>query len=545
MGRRFCFIHTHASATRSISREPALSSPRTSLLHRYRKRSASATMATHQILQFSPPKLRTALTSTPTRKKHPSPEERCLPCTTVLFRKHSNTTTHTGSPVKKRRGVEEDHDHSQADVQFEIQLGVREPSQDLARTFAKSKRIELDYTLVDDDGHALAPPNWSELAGMLKRAFPTTYAVEVSPPYLIVRLELLPPSPWPFTIGRLPLCFTDNGWEDYFDRGVLGRGGEELQMINLRRGDKLSEDVLEQSLGVFQARGVKVHEIFCFDGFWRIVIPDATDLKRVPRVLGGQVCFYKFKSEVLDPDPSALQAKVPQGVDFDDSNYVTTPDALLRPGIMVTSSLRTITENGEMIDVYKKTTSGILVVNKDGHPFITVATHGFEADGLVYHPNPVTGSVIGRIVEHLPGTDISVIELNPGLRYTNHTFGSEVNPDGIAASGISPGYPPHLRTYDLIAMDNPYSGFSEGSVLATGYKLPEEGSTEYVRHSWDVFENGSEPVDGSCGCPILDEQGMVVGLWRFKMEGTNACLAVSAMELRRFGFEVCGEEQKF
>jgi hypothetical protein len=173
-----------------------------------------------------------------------------------------------------------------------------------------------------------------------------------------------------------------------------------------------------------------------------------------------------------------------------------------------------------MIDVYKKTTSGILVVNKDGHPFITVATHGFEADGLVYHPNPVTGSVIGRIIEHLPGTDISVMKLNTGLRYTNHMFGSEVNPDGIETSGISPGYPPHLRTYDFITMDNPYSGFSEGSVLATGYKFS-DGGTEYVRHSWDVFENGSELIDGSCGCPILDEQGMVVGLFRFKVGGYN------------------------
>jgi hypothetical protein len=318
-----------------------------------------------------------------------------------------------------------------------------------------------------------------------------------------------------------------------------------LQMFDLKGGDQLSEDVLEQSLGVFQARGVKIHEIFCFDYFWRIVIPDATDLKHVPRVLAGQACVYKFKSEVLDPDPSALRAKVPQGVDFDDSNYVTTLDALLRPGIMLTSSLHTIAENGEMIDVYKKTTSGILVVNKDGHPFITVATHGFEADGLVYHPNPVTGSVIGRIIEHLPGTDISVMKLNTGLRYTNHTFGSEVNPDGTEASGISPGYPPHLRGYDSVTMDNPYSGFSEGSMLATGYKCPDGGRTEYVLHSWNIFENGSEPVDGSCGSPILDGQGMVVGLFRFKVGETNACLAVSATELRSFGFEICGGEQQF
>jgi len=45
--------------------------------------------------------------------------------------------------------------------------------------------------------------------------------------------------------------------------------------------------------------------------------------------------------------------------------------------------------------MYKKTTSSILVINKDGEPFITVTTHSFEADGLVYHLNPISGSVIG------------------------------------------------------------------------------------------------------------------------------------------------------
>jgi hypothetical protein len=267
-------------------------------------------------------------------------------------------------------------------------------------------------------------------------------------------------------------------------------------------------------------------------------------LTDVPRALAGQACLYKFVSEVPDPDPSSLRTKIPKGVEFDDTNYVTTSDSLLRPGIMVASSASTTTKDGETMEVFKKTTSGILVVNQNGDPFITVATHGFEADGLVYHPNPVTGSVIGRIIEDLPGTDISVAKLNPGLRYINQTFGTGVNPEGVTTSGISPGYPPYLKFYDSITMDNPYSGFSEGSVVAVGFKFYGE-HTEYIVHSWSFFENGYEPVDGSCGCPVLDEQGMVVALFRFKDEGSDRCLAVSAMELRRFGYEICGAEQQF
>lgn len=73
------------------------------------------------------------------------------------------------------------------------------------------------------------------------------------------------------------------------------------------------------------------------------------------------------------------------------------------------------------------------------------ATRRFETDGFVYHPNPISGSVIGRIVHTLPGTDILVVKLNPRLRYTKETFGTNTNPEGARIAGISPGYPSHLQ----------------------------------------------------------------------------------------------------
>jgi hypothetical protein len=138
-------------------------------------------------------------------------------------------------------------------------------------------------------------------------------------------------------------------------------------------------------------------------GFWRITIPDNTNLKVLPSVIAHQVCFYKFQSEDPYPDPSALRLKAPQGVEYDDTLYAATPSALLRPGIMVSSSIRLATKDGKTEETFMTTTSGILVVDRHGQPFITVATHGFEDDGLVYHPNPVKGSVIGSIVEKIPG----------------------------------------------------------------------------------------------------------------------------------------------
>ena len=115
-----------------------------------------------------------------------------------------------------------------------------------------------------------------------------------------------------------------------------------------------------------------------------------------------------------------------------------------------------------------------------GEKFITVATHGFEADGLVWHPNPTTGMVIGHVVDTSPGTDISIARLNAELRYVNDTFGSHDEPNGMRINGLTPPYPPHLRAYDEVPMNNPFSGSSEGIVMSLGATIPEEGNREYI-----------------------------------------------------------------
>jgi hypothetical protein len=374
--------------------------------------------------------------------------------------------------------------------------------------------------------------------------FPTTFAAEVIPPYVIIRVRTLPPKPWPFTVGGLPLWLTTDEFGDCFDRGRTGRGRKALEHIDLHRKEEFSEDILKRAIAVFQALQVKIRDIMWGAGFWMITMPDNTDLNVLPVTIAHQICFYKFQSEDPDPDPSALRLKVPQSSEYDDTLYTTTSNALLRPGIMVSSSIR-LAKDGKTGETYKTTTSGILVVDRYGQLFITVATHGFEDDGLVYHPNPVKGSVIGKIVDRLPGTDISIVKLNSGLRYVNETFRTKNNPDGIKTSSLSPGFPPHLRIYDPITMENPFSGSCAGLVLGLGAKIPEEGDRDYVLHKWWIFENGNEPVDGSCGSPILDSDGKVVGLFRFMKETSRHCLGVSAMELRAFGYEICDGEQQF
>lgn len=252
--------------------------------------------------------------------------------------------------------------------------------------------------------HLVIGPKLSHFSKKLTRPL----MLEMSAPFVIIRMAKLPPSPWPFTIGGLPLRFTETDHGGHLNPGILGRGTHELTTINLRRGDVLSDQVLQQALAVMQTRDVKVFQIFCFDNYWSIVIPDGTELRRVPRGLAGQSCCYKFESEMVNLEPAAVQAKEPRGTAFDDSDYATGSKALLRPGIMVTSSPWIASENREPREIYKQTTSGILVVDDQGELFVTVATHGFQTDGLIFHPNPISGSVIGKIVRSLPGTDISL-----------------------------------------------------------------------------------------------------------------------------------------
>ncbi|KAI9772964.1 MAG: hypothetical protein M1840_008846 [Geoglossum simile] len=496
-------------------------------------------MSTHTVLQFSPSKSILKLATTPpTRKIQPSPEKQGLPCTTVIVpRGWAGAATEAGSPVKKKKPGK---DNSVLDVQFEIQLG--QPNQGLTESLTVSKRVELSYSLVEG-GKPTTPPHgdFSELL----RLFPTTFAAEVAPPYVIIRVRTLPPKPWPFTVGGLLLWLTTDELEHCFDPGKVGKGKKMLEHIDLQRKEEFSEGILKEAIAIFQALQIKIRDIMWSPGFWRITVPDSTDWKVLPSWIAHQVCFYKFRSEDPDPDPSALRSKIPQGVEYDDTLYAATPNALLRPGIMVSSSIRQITRDGKTEEAFKTTTSGMLVVNRYGQPFITVASHGFEDDNLVYHPNPTKGSVIGRVVDRLSGTDISIVKLNSGLRYVNETFSSKDGLGGIQMSGISPGYPPHLRAYDPITMDNPFSGFCEGLVLGTGAILPEEGDRDYVRHQWLIFDNGSEPIDGSCGSPFLDSDGRVVGLFRFKKINSDQCWGVSATELRNFGYDICGGEQEF
>ena len=64
-------------------------------------------------------------------------------------------------------------------------------------------------------------------------------------------------------------------------------------------------------------------------------------------------------------------------------------------------------------------------------------------------------------------------------------------------------------------------------------------------HEWYALENGDQVVDKGYGSPVLDEEGRVAGLFRFKQRDSAECVCVAAGELREFGYEICGGLQMF
>ena len=374
---------------------------------------------------------------------------------------------------------------------------------------------------------------------------PKTFAVEVRPPYLIFRVYELPAKPWPFIIGGLPVQITTKDRGEIFQRGRIGRGKVALPELNLKASIKYSNDVLRAVIEYFGEVQIKIRDVFWFSGCWLVTTVEEIDPKLLPAQIGRCPTWYRTVAENPDPDPAALRMKTSHDIDFDDSDYVTTTDAVLLPGIMLSSSAQVVSHNGQIEVSWKTSTSGILVTNNGGEMFVTVASHGFEDDGLVYHPNPKHGKVIGRIVASLPHANISLAKLNPGLRYINETFGNGTGPDGTKINGFTADFRPHMRSYDSLNMNNPFSGYCVGTVLATGARVTGESNKNFVLHEWYTFENGDQTVDQGCGSPVLDEEGRVAGLFRFKKRDSVECSCVAAGELREFGYEICRGLQMF
>ncbi|MCJ1476869.1 hypothetical protein MMC13_005538 [Lambiella insularis] len=77
-------------------------------------------------------------------------------------------------------------------------------------------------------------------------------------------------------------------------------------------------------------------------------------------------------------------------------------------------------------------------------------------------------------MEHSLDTGKSIVEPNPDPVYVSETFGTDAEPDDIRLNQVAPPYPPHLRFYDALNMNNLLSGGCERVPLALAVMMSEK-----------------------------------------------------------------------
>ena len=369
----------------------------------------------------------------PRRRIKPSPESQTSHSILVLSPSQASSSKcvnedNTGSPVKRPRPVStvglalgkhlngcDMHTaftHAFLEKEFSTELGKDDPR--LKASLQETATVNLGFSFVEN-GRAELPS--SDVVSKLYSLFPETVGYLVHPPYLILYLKELPAEPRPFRIGGLitRFCkstedsdvFAGNSAKNIY-RGKLGCGPKILQETDLLRKDEFSHDIARAAVKKLHELHISVYDITCFDGYWIVTVAEGTDPNSLPCKIASLLAYYCFKPEALFLDPSAQQVKMPSRLQYDDTLYASENDSLLRPGVMLSSS---------NIDGYLSTTSGVLVRDQDGGVFVTAAAHRFRDDKEVWHPDPIRGKLIGKVVKTFEYLDIALIQLNAIRKY--------------------------------------------------------------------------------------------------------------------------------
>lgn len=239
-------------------------------------------MSVHTVLQYSP-NLSKAPNS-PRRRLLPSPPPKCLPGLTMILPKKQNSSTEAGSPVRKSRKEPGEGnlvdffpiDHfsstlASKTIEHEFDVLLEKPNPDFIQVVATSNRITLSFSLIKN-GRYMGPPKdgFTELASL----FPTTFAVEVRPPFLLFRVRTIPPKPWPLSVAGLPPRFTTNEFKPGWDIGKAGRGPKLLSQYNLQRKDEFSDAVLNDAINSLVEHKLNFVDLRWYGAFWVVTLTD-------------------------------------------------------------------------------------------------------------------------------------------------------------------------------------------------------------------------------------------------------------------------------
>lgn len=162
----------------------------------------------------------------------------------------------------------------------------------------------------------------------------------------------------------------------------------------------------------------------------------------------------------------------------------------------------------------------------------------FNPDGEVWHPSPDQGGIlIGEVIRQLPHTDVCLIKLKKGTTYINETFQSKYYALGTKIQSLAIPEAPESRIGDMVTMNNPYSGYADGSTVALG--CIDDGGHTFAKLNRIMFQCGNHAIAGSCGSPILDENSRMLSFFRYEITGTKDTFGFEASQLKeKFGVDV-------
>lgn len=375
---------------------------------------------------------------------------------------------------------------------------------------------------------------------------PGTERVDYDRRVLVYLLNQLPPKPWPKKIAGLPCYLTT----DPNDLGptipIRHQSCSRIRIsadLDLRNNEAAVDLVFDLVRDFFLQSNISITEIQYWGHIVIIVLENEHEndkvLQVVPRSVAQCNCFYLFESMMARP--GLLPVRRIEQTSFtvvDDSRYET-----LRPGVVLSSGKHP--EDGSEI----LTSSGVLVRDRLGFDYMTVAAHGFPGlpfDGNVYHPRG-SDIAVGELSQELTHTDVALVKLKQGIDFINEPFENTIIPTPPSRfTGFIRAA--EARIGDNVFLDSAFSGFVEGTngphaSLRVPADDPHQPEQVWIRTRWVYMGQDANQmlVNSVCGSPIWNDDNKVLGFFRYAPSSgvfLDWCMSVSADHLLDKGYYI-------
>lgn len=402
---------------------------------------------------------------------------------------------------------------------------------------AKARHVIAPFDLRRDPAALSRPEN----RDMLMRIFPGTTGVGSDGTFLYIYVSVTPAKPWPKTIAGLALYLAPRPGPEHCPmpsgRPVSRRNdtiADEMDGRDMKTWTPLFETIRDH----FISLGISITQVMYWGNLLIIVLEHRdTDVAKLPRKAAGVPCHYLYGDEMGRPRlPQAQRQSDPTPGNPDQSQYTT-----LQPGMRVTSAY--LPDSSGM---FQATTAGVLVKDRIGGKFMTVAAHGFpgECGTDVNHALPTSGRKIGEVIYEVSRTDIGLVRLKSSEKFVNTTFESDYINNPVRLKRLTQAN--QLRKGDAIVLDSPDTGCIDGTFQAQAYqRVPTDDHSEleqqWVFTTWYYMgqDTGINLQAGMCGSAIWTEESDIVGFFRYAPAGgmmQDWCAATAADELINRGF---------